>query len=72
MKNLDKQLELYKQNPAMGEMVGGWGQSRKEKQETGLVNSLSHTTAPPSPSPWGLAIYNTGLSPPPSKLALKN
>lgn len=51
MKNLDKQLELYKQNPATGEMVGGWGQSRKKKQETGLVNSLSHTTAPPHPLP---------------------
>lgn len=33
-------------------MVGGWGEAEK-KQETGLVNSLSHTTAPP---PWGLAI----------------
>lgn len=29
-----------------GEMVGGWGRGRKEKRETGLVNSLSHTTAP--------------------------
>lgn len=30
LKNLDKQLELYKQILQQGEMVGGWGRGRKE------------------------------------------
>lgn len=31
LKNLDKQLELYKQIQQQGEMVvGGWGRGRKE------------------------------------------
>ena len=46
LKNLAKQLELYKQNPATGGNGGGMGVRERQKQETGLFNCVSHTTTP--------------------------
>lgn len=50
--------------------MGDGGEAEKRNRRQDLLTAF-HTLPPPSPSPWGLAIYNTGLSPPPSKLALK-
>lgn len=49
--------------------MGDGGEAEKRNRRQDLLTAFH--TLPPPPSPWGPAIYNTGLSPPPSKLALK-
>ena len=59
LKNLAKQLELYKQNPATGGNGGGMGVKEKQKQETGLFKlrfTHYHSPAPGSPSSEGFSL----------------
>lgn len=58
LKNLAKQLELYKQNPATGGNGGGMGVKEKHKQDTGLfkLRFTHHSLAPSSPSPQGFSL----------------